>query len=41
MDLTVIIIFIIKDFAEKFKKQFPCLEDNTEKYIIFTDSIEK
>ena len=30
-----------KEFAEKFKEQFPCLEDNTEKYIIFTVSIDK
>ena len=32
--------FIIKDLAE-FKKQFTCLGENTEKYIIFTVPIEK
>ena len=33
--------FIIKELAEEFKKQFTCLEENTEKYITFTISIEK
>ena len=33
--------FIIKVLAEKFKKQFTCLEENTENYIIFTVAIEK
>ena len=28
--------FIIKELAEEFKKQFTCLEENTEKYITFT-----
>ena len=32
---------IIKELAEKFKKQFTCLEKNTEKYITFTVPIEK
>ena len=33
--------FIIKELAEEFKKQFTCLEENTEKYIAFTVPIEK
>ena len=33
--------FIIKDLAEKFKKQFTCLGENTEKYITFTVPVEK
>ena len=33
--------FIIKEFAEKFKRQFTCLGENTEKYINFTVPIEK
>ena len=33
--------FIIKELAEKLKKQFPCLVENTEKYIIFTVPIEE
>ena len=32
--------FIIKNLAEEFKKQFTCLEENTEKYITFTVPIE-
>ena len=33
--------FIIKELAEKLKKQFTCLGENTEKYITFTVPIEK
>ena len=33
--------FIIKELPEGFKKQFTCLGENTEKYIIFTVPIEK
>ena len=33
--------FIIKEFAEEFKKQFTCLGENTEKCITFTVPIEK
>ena len=33
--------FIIKELEEKFKKQFICLDGNTEKYIAFTVPIEK
>ena len=33
--------FIIKELGEEFKKQFTCLEENSEKYITFTVSIEK
>ena len=33
--------FIMKELAEEFKGQFPCLEQNTEKYITFTVPIEK
>ena len=32
---------IIKELAEQFKKQFTCLGENTEKYIVFTVLIEK
>ena len=33
--------FIIKKLAEKLKKQFTCLGENSEKYISFTVPIEK
>ena len=33
--------FMIKESQEKFKKQFACLGENTEKYITFAVSIEK
>ena len=33
--------FIIKELAEKLKKQFTCLGENSEKYISFTVPIEK
>ena len=33
--------FLIKELAENFEKQFTCLVENTEKYITFTDPIEK
>ena len=33
--------FIIKEWAEEFKKQFTCLGENIEKYITFTVPIEK
>ena len=33
--------FIVKELAEKFKKQFTCSGKNTKKYITFTVSIEK
>ena len=33
--------FIIKELAEKFKKQFTCLGENTEEYITFIVPIEK
>ena len=33
--------FVIKELAEEFEKQFPCLGENTEKYITFTVPIEK
>ena len=33
--------FIMKKFAEEFKKQFTCLGENTAKYITFTVPIEK
>ena len=33
--------FIIRELAEEFKKQFTCLEQNTEKCITFTIPIEK
>ena len=32
--------FIVKELAEKFKKQFTSLKKNTEKYITFTVPIE-
>ena len=31
----------IKELAEEVKKQYACLEENTEKYIIFSVPIEK
>ena len=34
-------LFIIKELAEEFKKQFTCLVENTEKYITFIVLIEK
>ena len=33
--------FMINDLTEKFEGQFTCLEENTEKYIIFSVPIEK
>ena len=33
--------FIIKDFAEEFKKQFTCLGENNEKHITLTVPIQK
>ena len=33
--------FMIKESQEKFKKQFACLGENTEKYIMFAVLIEK
>ena len=33
--------FIIKELAEKFKKQFSCLGECTEKYVTVTVPIEK
>ena len=33
--------FIIKRLAEKFKEQFRCFGENTEKYITFSIPIEK
>ena len=33
--------FIIKELAEESKKQFNCLGENTDKYIIFTVRIDK
>ena len=33
--------FIIKELAGEFRKQFTCLGENTEKWIIFIDPIEK
>ena len=33
--------FIIKRLSEKFKKQFTCLGENTEKWITFTVPLEK
>ena len=32
--------FIMKELAEKFKGQYPCLGENTKKYIIFSFPIE-
>ena len=40
-DLTMIIIFIIKELAEKIEWQVSCLEKNTGKYIAFSILIEK
>ena len=31
----------MKELAEEFKKQFTCVRENTEKYIIFTVPIAK
>ena len=33
--------FIVKLFAEEFKKQFTCLGENTEKYVNFTVPMKK
>ena len=33
--------FIIKELAEEFKGQFECLWENTEKYITFSEPIQK
>ena len=33
--------FIIKELAEKFKREFDCLGENTEKYISFSVQIKK
>ena len=33
--------FIIKELAEEFKKQFPCLKESTVKILTFTVPIEK
>ena len=33
--------FIIKELAEEFEGQFECLEENTEKYITFSESNKK
>ena len=33
--------FVIKELEEEFKKQFTCLGENTEKYMIFIVPIEK
>ena len=33
--------FIIKELGQKFKGQFSCLRENTEKYINFLVQIEK
>ena len=41
MDIIRIIIFIIKELPEEFKKQFACSGENTEKYITFTVPIER
>ena len=38
MDLIMI---IIKELAEKFRKQFTCLGENTDKHITLTVPIEK
>ena len=32
--------FIIKELADKFKKQFTCFGENTEKYLNITVSIQ-
>ena len=34
-------IFFIKELVEEFKRQFTCLGENIEKYITFTNPIEK
>ena len=33
--------FITKELAEKFRKQFSCIQENTEKYITFTVPVKK
>ena len=33
--------FIIKEVAEEFEGQFPCVKENIEKYITFSVSVEK
>ena len=33
--------FFIKELVEEFKRQFTCLGENIEKYIAFTNPIEK
>ena len=33
--------FIIKEVAEEFEGQFPCVEENIKKYITFSVSVEK
>ena len=33
--------FIIKELVEEFEEQFTCLQQNTEKYIIFSILIKK
>ena len=33
--------FIIKELPEEFERQFECLGENTEKYIIFSVPIKK
>ena len=38
MDLNM---SIIKELAGEFKKEFTCLEENTDKYITFTVPIEE
>ena len=40
MDLTMIII-IITELVEEFKKQFTCSRENAEKYMTFTVPLEK
>ena len=35
MDLTMIVIFFIKELAKKFKKQFACLVENAEIFYSF------
>ena len=40
MDLTMIII-IITELVEEFKKQFTCSGENAEKYMTFTVPLEK
>ena len=41
MDLIMSIIFIIKELAEEFKKQFSCFGENTEKIHNFHSSDRK